>query len=102
MRGFGKGFGTEGGFTRNEGGGGVHEAPRYHCKALVLWKMGWVMSGMCNFGWMVGWKGAMPKSSYHRGLARGQVKGKREWSGGAPAERSCRHTMLHGGGGGYT
>ena len=34
MRGFEKGFGAEGGFTRNEGG--AHEAPRYHCKAVVL------------------------------------------------------------------
>ena len=29
--------------------------------------------------WMVGWKGAMPKSSHHRRLARCQVKGKKEW-----------------------
>ena len=35
MRGVGKGFGAEGGFTRNEGGGGI-EAPRYHCKEVVL------------------------------------------------------------------
>ena len=28
------------------------------------------MLGMCTFGWMVGWTGAMPKSSHHRGLAR--------------------------------
>ena len=34
-RGVGKGFGAEGGFTRNEGGGGI-EAPRYHCKEVVL------------------------------------------------------------------
>ena len=50
------------------------------------------MSGMCTFGWMVGWKGAMPKSSHHRGLARCHVKGKKQWSGGAPAARSCSHT----------
>ena len=34
MRGFGKGFGAEGRFARNEGG--AHEAPRYHCKEVVL------------------------------------------------------------------
>ena len=57
------------------------------------------MSGMCTCGGMVGWKGAMPKSSHHRGVARCQEKGKKEWSAGAPAARSCRHTMspLRGG-----
>ena len=35
MRGLGKGFRAEGGFTRYEGGGG-HKAPRYHCKEVVL------------------------------------------------------------------
>ena len=77
---------------------GAHEAPRYHCKAVVLKNVGWVMSGMCIFGWMVGRKGAMPKSSHHRGLARCQVKGTKEWSGGALAARSCRHTMSQWGG----
>ena len=57
------------------------------------------MSGMCTFGAMVGWKGAMPKSSHHRGLARCHVKGKKGWSRGAPAARSCRHTMSQWGGG---
>ena len=51
-------------------GGGAHEAPRYHCKELVLQKVGWVTSGTCTFGGMVGWKGVMPKSSHQRGLAR--------------------------------
>ena len=51
------------------------------------------MSGMCTCAGMVGWKGAMPKSSHHRGLARCQEKRKKEWSVGAPAARSCRHTM---------
>ena len=73
--------------------GGTHEAPRYHCKELVLQKVGWVMSGMCTCGGTVGWKGAMPKSSHHRRLARCQVKGIKEWSDGAHAARSCRHTM---------
>ena len=58
------------------------------------------MSGMCTCGGMVRWKGAMPKSSHHRGLARCQEKGKKEWSAGAPAARSCRHTMSQWGGGG--
>ena len=58
------------------------------------------MSGMCTWGGMVGWKGAMPKSSHHQGLARCQGKGKKEWSAGAPATRSCRHTMSQWGGGG--
>ena len=58
------------------------------------------MSGMCTWGGMVGWKGAMPKSCHHRGLARCQEKGKKEWSAGAPAARSCRHTMSQRGGGG--
>ena len=49
---------------------------------------------------MVGWEGAMPKSSHHRGLATCQEKGKKEWSAGAPAARSCRHTMSQWGGGG--
>ena len=57
------------------------------------------MSGMCTWGGMEGWKGAMPKSSHHRGLARCQEKGKKEWSAGAPAARSCRQTMSHWGGG---
>ena len=57
------------------------------------------MSGMCTWGGMVGWKGAMPKSSHHRGLARCQEKGKKECSAGAPAARSCRHTMSQWGGG---
>ena len=35
MRGYRKGFSAEGGFTQNEGGG-AHEAPRYHCKEVVL------------------------------------------------------------------
>ena len=73
--------------------GGAHEAPRYHCKEVVLLKVGWVMSGTCTWGGMVGWKGATPKSSHHRGLARCQEKGKKEWSAGAPAARSCRHTI---------
>ena len=81
--------------------GGAHEPPRYHCKAIVLYKVGWVMSGMCTFGWMVEWKGAMPKSSHNRGLARCQVKGKKEWSSCARAARCCRHTMSQWGGG-YT
>ena len=34
------------------------------------------------------------------GLARCQEKGKEEWSAGARAARSCRHTMSHWGGGG--
>ena len=34
MRGVGKVFGADGGFTRNEGG--AIEAPRYHCKEVVL------------------------------------------------------------------
>ena len=34
MRGVGKGFGAEGGFTRKKKGGGI-EAPRYHCKEVV-------------------------------------------------------------------
>ena len=42
-------------------------------------------SGTCTWGGMVGWKGATPKSSHHRGLARCQEKGKKEWSAGAPA-----------------
>ena len=50
-------------------------------------------------GGMVGWKGAMPKSSHHRGLARCQEKGENEWSAGAPAARSCRHTTSQLGGG---
>ena len=58
------------------------------------------MSGMCTCGGMVGWKGAMPKSSHHRGLARCQEKGEKEWSAGAPTARSCRHTMWQWGGGG--
>ena len=58
------------------------------------------MSGMCTWGGMVGWKGAMPKSSHHRGLAVCQEKGKKEWSPGAPAARSCKHTMSQWGGGG--
>ena len=58
------------------------------------------MSGMCTWGGMVGWKGAMPNSSHHRGLARCQEKGKNEWSAGARAARSCRHTMSQLGGGG--
>ena len=57
------------------------------------------MSGICTCGGMVGWKGAMPKSSHHRGLARCQEKGKKEWSTGAPAARSCKHTMSEWGGG---
>ena len=61
------------------------------------------MSGMCTFGWMVGWKGAMPNSSHHGGLARCHVKEKKQWSGGAPTTRSCKHTMSPWGGGGvYT
>ena len=59
-----------------------------------------MMSGMSTWGGMVGWKGAMPKSSHHRGLARCQEKGKKEWSAGAPASRSCRRTMSQWGGGG--
>ena len=51
-------------------------------------------SGMCTCGGMVGWKGAMPKSSHHRGLARCQEKGKKEWSAGARATRSIKHTKL--------
>ena len=35
MRGVGKVFSGEGGFTRNEWGG-AHEAPRYHCKEVVM------------------------------------------------------------------
>ena len=57
------------------------------------------MSGMFTRGGMVGWKGAMPKSSHHRGPSRCQEKGKKEWSDGAPAARSCRHTMSQWGGG---
>ena len=34
MRGFGKVFGAEGGSLEMKGG--AHEAPRYHCKELVL------------------------------------------------------------------
>ena len=60
------------------------------------------MSGMCTCEGMVGWKGAMPKSSHHRGLARCQEKEKAEWSAGAPTATSCRHTMSQWGGGGYT
>ena len=56
-------------------------------------------SGTCTWGGMVGWKGAMPKSSHHRGLARCQEKGKNEWSAGAPAARSCRHIISQWGGG---
>ena len=41
----------------------------------------------------------MPKPSHHRGLARGKEKGTKEWSNGAPAARSCRHTMSQLGGG---
>ena len=57
------------------------------------------MSGMCTRGGMVGWKGAMPKSSHHGGLARCQEKGKKEWSASASAPKSCRHTMSQWGGG---
>ena len=56
------------------------------------------MSGMCTCGGIVGWKGAMPKSSHHQGLARCHEKVEKEWSGGAPAARSCRHTMSQLGG----
>ena len=52
------------------------------------------MSEMCTWGGMVGWKGAMPKSSHHWGLARCQEKGKKEWSAGARAARSSWQTML--------
>ena len=39
------------------------------------------------------------KSSHHRGLARCQVKGKKEcWLAGTPATRSCGHTRSHWGG----
>ena len=57
------------------------------------------MLGMCTCGGMVGWKGVMPKSSHHRGLARCQEKGEKEWSAGAPAARLRRHTMSQWGGG---
>ena len=80
--------------------GAAHEAAWYQCKEVVLQKVGWMMSGMCTFGWMVGWKGAMPKSLHHRGLERSQQKGKKEWSGGAHARMSCRHTISQWGGGG--
>ena len=56
------------------------------------------MLGMCTCGGMVRWKGAMPKSSHHRGLARCQEKGEKEWSDGAPGARSSRHTMSQWGG----
>ena len=59
------------------------------------------MSGTCTCGGMVGWKGALPKSSRHRGTARCQEKGEKEWSDGAPAARSCRHTMSQWGGGNH-
>ena len=57
-------------------------------------------SGTCTWGGMVGWKGAMPKSSHHRGLAGCQEKKKKEWSAGAPAARSCMqaHHIAVGGG----
>ena len=61
-----------------------------------------MLSRMCTWGGMVGWKGAVPKSSHHRGLARCQEKGKKEWSVGAPAARSCKHTMSQWGGGVWT
>ena len=82
-----------------KGGGGAQEAPWYRCKEVILYKVGWVMSGMCTWGGMVGWKGAMPKSSHHRGLAGCEEKGRKEWSAGAPAARSCKHTMSQWGGG---
>ena len=57
------------------------------------------MSGMCTWGGIVGSKGVMPKSSHHWGLARCQEKRKKEWSAGAFAAKSCRHTMSQWGGG---
>ena len=47
------------------------------------------LSGMCTFGWM-----DLPPVT-----AKCRVKGKKEWSGGAPAATSCRHTMSQWGGG---
>ena len=75
----------------------AHEAPRYHSRDLVLERVVWVMSAMCTCWRIVGGKGAMPKSSHHRGLARCWEEGEKEWSDGAPAARSCRHTMSQSG-----
>ena len=57
------------------------------------------MLGMCTFGWMVGWIGAMPKSSHHRGLARCQVKGEKmvRWCPGNKILQA--HHVAMGGGG---
>ena len=46
------------------------------------------MSGMCTCGGMVGWKGALLKSSHHRGCARCQEKGKKEWSDDEPVAQA--------------
>ena len=62
-------------------------------------KVGWVTSGTCTWGGMVGWKGATPKSSHHQGLARCQEKGKKEWSAGAAYRKILQaHHIAVGGG----
>ena len=91
MRGLGKGFGAEGGFTRNERG--AHGGTTVPLQRSCAIEGGVGDVGDVHLGGMVGWKGVMPKSSHHRGLARCHEKGKKEWSAGALAARSCRHTM---------
>ena len=61
--------------------GGAQHAPRYRCRALEEYHVGWVMSGRWHLALMMEWKGEMPKSCHHRGLARCKEKGKKEWSG---------------------
>ena len=60
------------------------------------------MSGMCTCGGRVGWKGAMPKSSHHRVLARCQEKGKKGVVRWCPCSKIVQAHRDATGGGGYT
>ena len=57
------------------------------------------MTGMWTLGWMVGWKGAAPKSSHHRGLARCHAKEKKRMVPCCPCSKILKaHYVAMGGG----
>ena len=99
MRGFGKGFGAEGGFTRHEGGGASGTT-------VPLQRSGTVKGGVGDVGDVHLWldEGMQRGDSQilpPPGASNVPGEGENEWSSGAPAARSCRHTMLQWGGGVY-